>query len=136
MRAARVCSYITVSLLAAFAGSSIVFAQSTAPRGDPKVGQTVFMRDGCYQCHGTVGQGSGQRGVSPYGPMLAPKPLPFTVILHQLRTPMDVMPAYSTAILSDQDAANIYAYLASIPTGKDAGSIPLLRVYLRRPNSR
>ena len=132
MRATRVVSYITVSLLAVFAGSSIVFAQSAAPRGDPKVGQALFMHAGCYQCHGTVGEGSGQRGVSPYGPMLAPKPLPFNVVLNQLRTPMDVMPAYSTAILSDQDAANIYAYLASIPPGKNAGSISLLRVYLRK----
>jgi ubiquinol-cytochrome c reductase cytochrome c subunit len=64
--------------------------------------------------------------------MLAPKPLPFSAVLNQLRRPADVMPAYSTAILSDRDAANIYAYLQSIGPGKSAASIPLLSGYLRK----
>jgi mono/diheme cytochrome c family protein len=89
------------------------------------------MRDGCYECHGTVAQGGGAR-TGGTGPMLAPKPLPFVVVLSQLRTPMNVMPPYSTAILSDQDAADIYAFLQSIPAGKTAGSIPALRGYLRK----
>jgi mono/diheme cytochrome c family protein len=42
------------------------------------------------------------------------------------------MPPYSTAVLSDQDAANIYAYLMSIPAGKSASTIPALSGYLRK----
>lgn len=122
--------YVALAILAVVAGSSGVLAQTTTPPGNPKAGQALYMRDGCYECHGTVGQGSGSRGASPWGPMIAPKPLPYSVVLNQLRRPMDVMPAYSTAILSDQDAADIYAYLASIPAGKSASSIPLLRGYL------
>jgi mono/diheme cytochrome c family protein len=115
---------------AALAGAGAVFGQSSSPAGDPKVGQTLYMRDGCYECHGTVGQGSGQRGSGGWGPMLAPKPLPFSAILAQLRKPRDEMPAYSALIVSDRDAANIYAYLASIPTGKTASDIDLLRGFV------
>jgi ubiquinol-cytochrome c reductase cytochrome c subunit len=104
---------------------------TTPPPGDAKLGQALWMRDGCYECHGTVAQGSGAR-VGGTGPMLAPKPLPFSVVLSQLRRPMDVMPPYSTAILSDRDAANIYAYLLSIPAGKSASAIPLLSGYVRK----
>jgi ubiquinol-cytochrome c reductase cytochrome c subunit len=118
-------------VLAILDGSCIVSAQSTTPAGDPKAGQALWMRDGCYECHGTVAQGSGARAGGT-APMLAPKPLPFSVVLSQLRRPIDLMPAYSTAILSDQDAANIYAYLESIPAGKNASEIPALRGYLQK----
>jgi mono/diheme cytochrome c family protein len=59
--------------------------------------------------------------------MLAPKPIPFSALLAQLRKPRDAMPAYSSLILPDKDAANIYAYLVSIPTGKSASDISQLR---------
>jgi mono/diheme cytochrome c family protein len=131
MRASVLLSFFVVGL-AVIAGSHPASAQGTAPPpGDPKLGQALWMREGCYECHGTVAQGSGAR-VGGTGPMLAPKPLPFSVVLSQLRRPMNVMPPYSTAILSDRDAANIYAYLESIPPGKSASTIPALRVYLRR----
>lgn len=122
------CAVLGLALLA----GTHVAAQSTTPPGDPKLGQALWMRDGCYECHGTAAQGSGARAGGT-GPMLAPKPLPFSVVLSQLRRPLNVMPPYSTAILSDRDAANIYAYLASIPAGKSASRIPLLRGYLQSP---
>jgi len=131
MRASRFVSLFVLGL-AVLAGAHVASAQGTAPPpGDAKLGQALWMRDGCYECHGTVAQGSGARAGGT-GPMLAPKPLPFSVVLSQLRRPMNVMPPYSTAILSDQDAANIYAYLMSIPVGKSASSIPLLSGYLRK----
>jgi mono/diheme cytochrome c family protein len=131
MRASRLVSLFVLGLTV-LAGARLASAQGTAPpQGDPKLGQALWMRDGCYECHGTVAQGSGAR-VGGTGPMLAPKPLPFVVVLSQLRRPMNVMPPYSTAILSDQDAANIYAYLLSIPAGKSASGIPLLSGYLRK----
>jgi mono/diheme cytochrome c family protein len=37
------------------------------------------------------------------------------------------MPPYSANILSDKDAADIYAYLSSIPDTKDPKTIPLLK---------
>ncbi len=108
---------------AALIGTGAVFGQTSAPVGDAKLGQALYMRVGCYECHGTVGQGSGQRGPGGWGPMLAPKPIPFSAVLAQLRRPRDEMPAYSVLILPDQDVANIYAYLVSIPAGNSAGDI-------------
>jgi ubiquinol-cytochrome c reductase cytochrome c subunit len=115
--------------LTLLAASSLVFAQGSAPPGDAKAGAATFMRVGCYECHGTVGQGSGRHGVGAYGPMLAPKPLPFAAVIAQLRRPRNLMPSYSAAILSDQDVADIYAYLVSVPAGKSAKDIPLLHGY-------
>ena len=36
------------------------------------------------------------------------------------------MPSYDATFLSDRDAADIYAFLASIPAAKDPSSYPLL----------
>jgi mono/diheme cytochrome c family protein len=131
VRASALLSLVVLGL-ALLAGSHPASAQGTAPPpGDPKLGRALWMRDGCYECHGTVAQGGGARAGG-VGPMLAPKPPPFSAVLSQLRRPADLMPAYSTAILSDQDAANIYAYLQSIGPGKSAAAIPLLSGYLRK----
>ena len=85
-------------------------------------GKALFMQDGCYTCHGTVGQGNRFSG-----PALAPHPIPFAAFLTQLRTPANEMPAYAPKVLSDADATAIYAYLSSIPAGKAASAIPLLQ---------
>jgi ubiquinol-cytochrome c reductase cytochrome c subunit len=123
---------IVAAGFAAFAGMGLAFAQGSVPAGDPRVGRALFMRDGCYECHGTVGEGSGQRGSGGWGPMLAPRPIPFDAVLAQLRRPRDEMPAYSAINLSDEDAANIYAYLLSIPIGKAASDISLLAALVPR----
>jgi len=36
------------------------------------------------------------------------------------------MPKYPPQFLSDQDLADIYAYLQSVPAGPNASSLPLL----------
>jgi ubiquinol-cytochrome c reductase cytochrome c subunit len=83
-------------------------------------GKQVFMRAGCWQCHGTVGQGGAA------GPKLAPDPLPFDALSSFVRTTNRQMPAYREEVLSDADLADLYAYLQSIPKGPDAKTIPLL----------
>jgi ubiquinol-cytochrome c reductase cytochrome c subunit len=85
-------------------------AQDSPPAGDAANGKRLYMGTGCYQCHGTVGQGS--RGT---GPHLAPKPLPYAIFAGQLRKPANTMPPYTTAVLSDQELADIYAYLLTVP---------------------
>lgn len=106
-----------------------VGAQSSAPPGNAKHGYAVFVGDGCWECHGYQGQGAGRHGVNtfPVGPSLAPKPIAYAAFIKQVRTPRRLMPVYSTDILSDKDAADVYAYLASIPPAKDASTIPLLK---------
>lgn len=106
--------------------SSIAGAQNPAPQpgatqaGDAARGQHLFMADGCYECHGTVGQG----GV---GPRLAPDPLPAAAIAQYIRNPANVMPPYVEKVLGDPDVRDIYAYLATIPQPPPLKDIPLLR---------
>jgi len=52
--------------------------------------------------------------------------LPFAAVLQQLRVPQNAMPPYEPASVSDEDVANIYAWLESLPAPQSAASIPLL----------
>jgi mono/diheme cytochrome c family protein len=99
---------LSLSLLIGSCG--LAAAQSPAPPGDAANGYRLFMADGCYQCHGTVGQGS--RGT---GPRLAPDPLPFENFASQLRKPANVMPPYTALVVSEAQLADIYAYVSSLP---------------------
>ena len=96
-------------------------APAQAPGGDAKNGEKLFMTVGCQECHGRVGQGSVFSG-----PKLAPGPVPFQAFVHQLRQPQSEMPPYEAVVLSDKDAADIYAFLGAIPKAPDPKSIPLL----------
>jgi len=109
-----------------FAGLTLCgnsFSQDQAPAGSAEPGYKAYMKYQCYTCHGTVGQG-GDRGT---GPKLAPNPFPWAGFEHQVRTPRQDMPAYRKQHLSDQELADLYAYVRSIKPPPDAKSISLLR---------
>jgi len=93
------------------------------PNGDAVRGKQLYMRDGCTHCHGTVGQGGGGRTG---GLRLAQMPIPFAAFLNQLRHPANEMPPYVAAVLSDQDAGDIYVFIASLPQPPDVKTIPAL----------
>ena len=95
-------------------------AQDENPRGNAQTGKQLFESKGCYSCHGFVGQGSRE------GPRLTP-PLAFTAFVAQLRTPRAIMPPYEAALVTDAQAADIHAYLASQPKPPDPKSIELLK---------
>ena len=84
-------------------------------------GKAAVLSFGCYECHGTLGQGNFTTA-----PRLAPNPLPYAALIAYIRQPRGNMPSFSAAILPDAVVANIYAYLKSIPAGKPASAIPLL----------
>jgi mono/diheme cytochrome c family protein len=113
------------ALLAGLAlAASPAFAQQSgqaSPAGDAKQGEKLYMTVGCQECHGRVAQGSVFSG-----PRLAPGPVPFQAFVHQLRQPQSEMPPYEPVVLSDKDAADIYAFLGTIPKPPDPKSIPLL----------
>jgi mono/diheme cytochrome c family protein len=48
-----------------------------------------------------------------------------------MRQPRSVMPRYPVQFVSDQELADIYAYVASIPAGKAANEIALLQTFAR-----
>ena len=86
-------------------------------------GKTAFVQHGCWQCHGFQGQGSIMTSA---GKALAPDPLPYEAFSAFVRTSNGAMPPYPEAVLSNDDLADIHAYLASIPKPADAKTIPLL----------
>jgi mono/diheme cytochrome c family protein len=111
---------IVAAIAGAFAAASFAVA-AQAPAGDAARGKDHFMKGMCYTCHGTAGLGSR------YGPQLAPHPLPWEAFAHQVRQPRASMPRYVPQTLSEQDLADIYAYVVSVKPGPKAGAIPLLK---------
>jgi mono/diheme cytochrome c family protein len=83
-------------------------------------GHTLFLKFGCWECHGTAGQGTIA------APKLAPDPLPFEALANFVRTTSRNMPPYRETILPNEDLADIYAYLQSIPKAPDYKTLPLL----------
>ena len=86
-------------------------------------GKAAYIKYGCWQCHGTVGQGS---TLTSGGKTLAPNPLPFETFAAFVRTTNRAMPPYKEEVLPNEDLADIYAYLQSIPKPADYKTIPLL----------
>jgi mono/diheme cytochrome c family protein len=105
--------------LAAFA-AGMVLGNAAGFAASADKGRQLLLKNGCWQCHGERGQG----GVT--GFKLAPDPIPFETLQNFVRTTNRNMPPYREAILSNDDLADIYAYLQSIPKGPDPKSIPLL----------
>ena len=126
LRLDRFTASLTRLSITTIAVTAIVLAQAgaadTAPGGNAARGKQLFAVDGCYECHGYQGQGNGRDG-----PKLAPDPPPLSLITLVLRKPIDRMPVYTSKVLSDNDVADIYAYLQSIPKAKSFNDIPLLR---------
>ena len=105
--------------LAALA-AGLILGSALNASADPEKGKMLFVKNGCWQCHGFVGQG----GIA--GPKLAPEPMPLEAMRNFVRTSNRSMPPYREAILPDADLADIHSYLASIPKAPDPKSIPLL----------
>jgi len=104
---------------AAFAALAMM-ASDVVPAQAIERGKAAFVRNGCWQCHGFVGQGG------PAGPKLAPDPLPLAGLMAFVRNTNGRMPPYQEAVLSNADLTDIHAYLQSIPKPADYKSIPLL----------
>jgi len=91
------------------------------PGGDANTGKRLYTNYGCYQCHGYEGQGAQSTG-----PRLATDLIPFPEFSEYIREPRREMPPYTTKVVSDQELADIYAFLKSLPRPPDARSISLL----------
>ena len=111
-----------MALLATLAALNLP-AFADAPAGDATRGKALFTKNMCYTCHGTVGQG-GDRGS---GPRIAYDVWPWEGFVQQVRRPRETMPRYAKEHVSDQDLADIYAYLLSVKRGPKASEIPLLK---------
>ena len=111
---------VSAGLAALAAG--LVLGQGSALAADAAKGKLLFTQKyGCYECHGTEGQGSPVTG-----PKLAPGPIPYDTLSAFVRTSSGPMPPFRESILPNDDLQDIYAYLQSIKPAADYKSIPLL----------
>jgi mono/diheme cytochrome c family protein len=99
---------------------AVLFGSADALAASAEKGKGLYMTYGCFQCHGTVGQGGNA------GPKIAPDPMPYEAMVNFIRTTTRTMPPYREAVLPNEDLADIYAYLQSIPKSPDYKTIPLL----------
>ncbi len=96
-------------------------AQSApAPAGNAETGAVVFRSVGCYQCHANEAQGGAN------GPRIGPDPIPFDRFSRYVKNPTGSMPPYTDKVLSDQDLADVYAFLRARTRPPAIDTIPLL----------
>jgi mono/diheme cytochrome c family protein len=89
--------------------------------GDATNGKRIYRSYGCYECHGSEGQGSMLTG-----PRIGPHPIQFSTFVRYIRQPKGEMPPYTDKVVSDAELADTYAFLQSLPQPRDPKSIPLL----------
>ena len=118
--------HIITATFATIASISLLNATS-AFAASAEHGKIMFMNKGCWECHGTQGQGMVT------GPRLAPDPMPYETLSYFVRNTARAMPPYREKVLSDVDLADIYAYLQSIPKARKLDSIPLLDQWAAKP---
>src|ERR1700689_3150409 len=100
----------------AIAVAGLLNAQGAADNG-----KRLFVKNGCYQCHGYGGQGGSA------GARLAPRPIPVAALIAFVRHPPEGdMPTYTAKVMSDADLTDVWAYLKSIPDSPNAKDIPIL----------
>ena len=116
--------WLALGLAALAAGivATPALAQDAA-KGDMAAGKKVYLADGCYECHGRVGQGGAMNGPVP---SLAKTKLPYAAFVAQLRNPSNDMPPYPVGLLSDQQVADIFAFLQSLPGPRPVSDLTIL----------
>jgi mono/diheme cytochrome c family protein len=114
---------VALATALAMAAPGVSVKAQDAPQGDAANGKRIFLADGCFTCHGRSGQGGSYNGPAP---ILAHTALPFDGFKGQIRNPVNDMPAYSNAILSDKDIADIYAFVTSLPGPGSPKDHPIL----------
>jgi mono/diheme cytochrome c family protein len=100
---------------------STVTLLAQSPSGDAANGKKLFLRDGCYECHGYAGGG----GVA--GARIAAIGLNAQGLIRYVRAPGGQMPAYTDKVISDQELTDVWAYLQTLPKAKPVKDIPLLQ---------
>jgi len=90
--------------------------------GNVDNGKRLFMFNGCYQCHGTLGQGGAA------GARLAQTKLTQQGFIAFVRNPPPSnMPPYRAKIMPDQELVDVYAYVQTFPVPLNPANIPLLK---------
>jgi len=118
-RAATVRERLLRGAVAALLLPFLAAAQSTSS-GNVDNGKRLFLRDGCWECHGFAGQGGRD------GARIGATSLTLQGVIRYVRKPTGSMPAFTDKLITDQEMTDIYAYLKSLPPVKAAKDVPLL----------
>ena len=102
------------------AAAAVLFFSGSLIAQDAAKGKQLFVKYGCYECHGYQGQGGSA------GARLAPRPITAVALIAYVRRPAGQMPPYTSKVASDADLTDIRAYLATVPEPPAAKSVPLL----------
>lgn len=108
------------TLFLLLAAAPLFGAPQTTAAGNAEKGKQLFLKQNCYYCHGTSGQGGRD------GARIAQTSLNLQGLMRYVRKPTGAMPAFTEKILSDQELTDIYAYLKSLPAAKPVKDVPLL----------
>jgi mono/diheme cytochrome c family protein len=123
MKAFKCIGVAALAVATLSAGAFIIALAQDVPHGNAANGKQIYLAVGCFTCHGRSGQGGAYTGPAP---ILARTALPFDGFKALIRDPSDNMPAYSDAVLSDQDIADVYAFLESLPVPRSPKDISIL----------
>ena len=125
-RVAGLAALLLAAVASPYGGAGAAQAPA-ALEGDAERGAALFTDYTCYGCHGYTGE-TGR------GPRLNPPRLRRAQFIGYLRNPPNPrqMPPYRQADVSDQDLADVYAFLESLPSASpEAEDIPVLRDILQ-----
>ena len=117
-------TFVDLSVLASLAFCAFA---SAADLEAAKRGETLYMQQQCYSCHGTQGQG-GERNA---GPKIFPNPTPFVAFELQMRTPRNSMPRYSVQNIDATQLKDLYAFVENMPISPAVSQISLLQQAMR-----
>jgi mono/diheme cytochrome c family protein len=97
-------------------------ASAAAPAGDAARGKTLYLENGCWTCHGYAAHGGAGTG-----PRLAGRLPSWTVFSTYVRAPAGEMIPYTGKVLNEEDLADIYAWIQSVPPAPPVSSLPPLK---------
>ena len=95
------------------------FSQSSTLVGNAEEGAESWVTYYCYSCHGWSGNGGA-------GPRVSNPAFSLEGFIRYVRQPAR-MPPYVNRVMSDQQLADVYEYLLTVPPSPDAENIPFLR---------
>lgn len=106
---------ISVGVLVAVYGGAAEARTSEA-------GKRLYLKDGCFECHGYAGQGGRAHT------KLAGTKLSREAFVNFVRNPPPgEMPPYSSKVMSDEGLADIWTYINTFPESRSWKDIPQLR---------
>jgi len=116
-------SFVAAIALLSVAASLLVAQSSTHAQAAVSAahivnGKQLYQTVGCNACHNLPGEGvTVERRI-------APNPVSAQAMQAYVRNPSGLMMPFAPDVVSDRDAADIYAYLKSVPRPITIGSLP------------